>query len=480
MRKFLFTLFLLVALTLPLHAQDTPQPNAQVQRMSSTLNLRETPASDGTVIVELAGATPLIVTGRTRDNAWLQVQTTDGQAGWVSAAFVELDVALDSLPIVGFEGAPAVEATQPSEQEATSTAEAPAPVENAPAYVKILALNLRASPSTRAAKLAELPNGTPLIPIARTGDNRWLKVQTGDGLEGWVFTEYVQLNIGLPSLPTERATTSSSGTTSTTTTANAPTQPTNVISGITANARTIFRRGQTMGNRADVFSKVGDSMTVATDMYDPIGRNTYVLGDYAYLQPVIDFYLQTFARDQNSFANTSLAAGSGWTTATLLDPNAANTAVCKGGETPLVCEYTYSKPAVALIMLGSNDVMYFDAATFGYNLGVITQTSIDMGVIPVLSTIPIRVGYEEKVNQFNAVIRETADTYDVPLWDYASVMATLPNSGLSGDGLHPSTSPSGYAGAANFTGENLSAGYVQRNLTMLQVLDALYRQVLTQ
>jgi lysophospholipase L1-like esterase len=253
-----------------------------------------------------------------------------------------------------------------------------------------------------------------------------------------------------------------------------------VISGISANTVAIFRRGQAMGNRRDVFSKVGDSITVAPDMYDPIGRGAYVLGDYPYLQEVVNFYLQTFARDQNSFANTSLAAGSGWTTATVLDPNAANTAVCAPGERPLDCEYRLTKPAVALIMLGSNDVHYFDGGTYQYNLEVITQTTLDQGIIPVLSTIPTRIGYEEKVIQFNDIIRTTAGAYGVPLWDYASVMATLPYSGLSGDGLHPSTSPSGYAGAANFTGENLAYGYVQRNLTMLQALDALYRRVLTQ
>ncbi|MBC8170989.1 MAG: hypothetical protein H7X77_04940, partial [Anaerolineae bacterium] len=100
------------------------------------------------------------------------------------------------------------------------------------------------------------------------------------------------------------------------------------------------------------------------------------------------------------------------------------------------------------------------------------------GIIPVLSTIPVRVGYEEKVNQFNGIIRATAAANGIPLWDYAGAMAGLPNSGLSGDGLHPSTSSAGYQGAADFNGENLQYGYVIRNLTMLQVLDALWRQVL--
>jgi hypothetical protein len=57
-------------------------------------------------------------------------------------------------------------------------------------------------------------------------------------------------------------------------------------------------------------------------------------------------------------------------------------------------------------------------------------------------------------------------------------MAGLPRGGLSDDGLHPSASPAGYQGAADFNGDNLQYGYVMRNLTMLQVLDTVWRQVI--
>ncbi|MBC8100834.1 MAG: SGNH/GDSL hydrolase family protein, partial [Armatimonadetes bacterium] len=212
--------------------------------------------------------------------------------------------------------------------------------------------------------------------------------------------------------------------------------------------------------------------------YDPIGRGYYNLGDYAGLQAVITHYSGTLARDQNSFANTSLAAGPGWTTATALDPAYANPSVCAPGETPLACEYRLTLPAVALIMLGSNDVQYFGADTYAANLDRITQMTVDAGVIPILSTLPPRIGYEGQVDAFNTVVRETAARYGVPLWDYYGVMASLPNSGLSGDGLHPSTSPRGYEGAADFSGDNLAYGYVMRNLTALQALDAVWRRVL--
>ena len=60
-------------------------------------------------------------------------------------------------------------------------------------------------------------------------------------------------------------------------------------------------------------------------------------------------------------------------------------------------------------------------------------------------------------------------------------MIQLPNNGLEADGVHPSYPPDTigqWEAAANFVGENLQYGYNMRNLSALQVLDALWRQVI--
>ncbi len=486
MRKMLLICGLLVTglllSALPVLAQDaTPsEPNGEVIRMATTLNLRATPAPTGAVIAELTSGTPLIVLGRTINDTWLKVRTTDGQEGWVASGYVKFSVDQESLPILAPDGVAVTPSSAPGTkpEAATETADAPdAPPVSAAggdAFVRAVSLNLRAAPTTRAAIISELPNSTALVLLGRTADRAWLKVQTGDGQIGWVSAAYIQTRADIPALPVDNA-----PVTVTVPAGDAPAAPSNVISGIGATTLSIFRSGQRLGNRADVFSKVGDSITVASDVFDPLGRRTYNLGAYTSLQPVIDFYLRTTARNQNSFANTSLAAGSGWTTATVLDPNFASPSECQQGETPLACEYRLTKPAVALIMFGSNDVRFLDGGTYAANLQRIVQISKDAGVIPVISTIPTRIGYEAQVDQFNGIVREIARTNAIPLWDYHAAMSGLPNSGLGGDGLHPSASPSGYAGAADFNGENLQAGYVIRNLTALQVLNALYRQVLT-
>lgn len=76
--------------------------------------------------------------------------------------------------------------------------------------------------------------------------------------------------------------------------------------------------------------------------------------------------------------------------------------------------------------------------------------------------------------------RVIAQSNDIPLWDYWSAMQVLPNTALSPDNVHPSyPSETDFAQAANFTGDNLQYGYVIRNLTALEVLDAVWRYVLS-
>jgi hypothetical protein len=241
--------------------------------------------------------------------------------------------------------------------------------------------------------------------------------------------------------------------------------------------RLIYTVGQALGNRSNVFSKVGDSITASPSFLGPIGEGRYQLVDYGYLQPVIDHFSAAPAREGNSFLNSSLAAGVGWAAWAALDPEFADETICAPGETPLECEYRMTRPAFALIMFGTNDVGYRSAAEFGGDLRRIVEVSESMGVIPILSTIPNRPDMPQQVAAFNQIIETVAATRAVPLWDYYAALQGLPNGGLAWDNLHPSSPPEWYADAANFHPQNLSYGYVVRNLTALQMLDSVWRQV---
>ncbi len=334
-------------------------------------------------------------------------------------------------------------------------------------------LRLRAGPSTAEAVLAMLDDNTELHIVGRSDDFYWLEVTAlPSGLHGWVMRQYVETLIPLENVPV---------------TFNTPALPTNAplatpssqnypyIENITPHARDIFLRGQSLGNRPTVFSKVGDSITANEAFLVPIGLGDYNLRDHTYLQPVIDYFSQTVARDANSFANTSLAAKGGWSAWQVITPRYADPTLCQAGETPLECEYRLVRPSIALIMLGTNDVMTTPSGTYESWMRQIVKISLERGVIPVLSTIPDfkREGYEERVLELNGIIRRLAYEYDIPLWDYWAALQDLPNKGLSDDGVHPS-----WAVPADFKPYFLQYGMTMRNLTALQALDAIWRQVI--
>lgn len=331
-------------------------------------------------------------------------------------------------------------------------------------------LRLRSSPGTAGGIVTLLPPNLPLSVIGRTADSAWVQVVLSDGVSGWVAAQYLVLNIDLSTVSVTGAV------------QDAPTAVaggSGVVSGVSSNARRIFLDGLAKGNLPHAFTRVGDSISAAPQFLTQIGSGTYQLGEYSDLITAIRFFSGPNGRGANPFAASSMAARNGWSTESVLNPANADPGICRAGETPLACEYRVTRPAVALIMFGTNDSGGMPTATFQANLQAIVQTSINMGVIPVLSTVPPKrynPATDGRIIEFNQVIMATARAYDVPLWDYYTAMVALPDGGLSPDGVHPSTPPSGIT--TIFDAANLRYGYTMRNFTALQVLDALWRYVL--
>lgn len=239
---------------------------------------------------------------------------------------------------------------------------------------------------------------------------------------------------------------------------------------VAANLQRIFAHGQSLGNRADVFSKVGDSITVSPLFLTTIGRGSYDLNDHSYLADLIDYYSATDARDGDSFQNPSLAAAEGWAAWGVLYSAFSPGPPCRANETPLRCEYRVVQPAVALIMFGTNDVGYRTPEQYRADLETILTISEEMGVIPILSTFPERPEISAQVAHFNQIVRDLAQEHLLPVWDYHAALQTVPRYGLGRDNLHPSSPPTGYESLADFSPANLQYGYVVRNLTALQAL----------
>jgi len=380
----------------------------------------------------------------------------------------------------------------------------PNPIGDAQVSAEGGGLNLRARPGTNENVLTTLAALTPLAIIGRIESNEWIEVITPVGDRGWVMAKFVDVFRDLDSVPITgvaldptvtptptasfTATITRTGTTTPTlaltvsaTNTSVPIAPYPYLSLYVSRAREIFLTGKSYGNRPNVFSKVGDSITAGPEssFLAPFGLGDYLLADHSYLQPVVNYFSQQIARENNlSWNNTSLAAANGWGSTEVLNPEKAEATICAPGESPLACEYRIVRPSVSLIMIGTNDAGGIPLDIYRVNLRQIVETSIQRGVIPVLFTLPPRnydPGTDGRVPEFNAVIAQMASDYQIPLIDYWTPMYAAPNFGLA-DGVHPSEPPDGKN--AHLTAGNLIYGTCIRNLLALQMLDALWRQVI--
>jgi hypothetical protein len=233
-----------------------------------------------------------------------------------------------------------------------------------------------------------------------------------------------------------------------------------VVPQLDERLKAIYQRGQELGNNPHAFSKIGDcGSTPAWFLGDfDRGEQYYSLGDYQNLNGVI----QNF---QGSYARTSLAAKSGFNASSIFAPLWADRAKCLPNETPLACEYRLQKPAFAFIMLGSNDVWHQD--TFEPQMRQIIEYSIEHGVIPILST---KADNLEGDNSINATIARLAMEYGVPVWNYWQAVQPLQDSGLQADKVHITWGPNRFDDPLV-----MQKGWPVRNLTALQVLDAVWR-----
>jgi hypothetical protein len=215
-----------------------------------------------------------------------------------------------------------------------------------------------------------------------------------------------------------------------------------------------------MGNNPHNFSKIGDcGSTPAWFLGDfDRGDQFYQLGEYQSLASVIQEY-------QGSFGRTSLAARSGFNASSLFVPLWADRSQCQADEAPLACEYRVHRPVIAFIMLGSNDVWHPEE--FEPQMRKIIEYSIDNGVIPILTT---KADDIEGGGSINVTLARLALEYDIPFWNFWRAVQDLPDQGLQEDKVH-------LTWGRNFFDdpEAMQKAWPIRNLTALQVLDAIWR-----
>ena len=169
---------------------------------------------------------------------------------------------------------------------------------------------------------------------------------------------------------------------------------------------------------------------------------------------------------------------------------------CDPTETPLSCEIRLTRPAYAVILVGSNDLALAWALGtdplpgFIANIRSMVHAAKARGAVPVLTTSPPQSGGRAEValERLNSAIYRLAKRRGAPLQDLWRALMPLPNAGLATDGLHLSVyggpvcmgpcDPSACAPRcepANFTPAGLQAGSNVRNLATVAMLRRLWR-----
>jgi hypothetical protein len=233
-----------------------------------------------------------------------------------------------------------------------------------------------------------------------------------------------------------------------------------IIPEVSERARQIVEQGVAQGKDPHRFSKIGDSETFTSWFLAPFDKAppTYRLGEYTYLDEVINHFAGSFARQ-------SVAARQGFNAASVFAPLWADPTLCQPGETPLACEFRLHQPSYVFVLLGTNDIWHLEE--FEGQMRKILEYSMEQGVLPILGTKADNLEGDDSINR---TLHNLAVEYDLPLWNFWAAVQDLPQAGLDEDQAHLTF---GY----NYFDDPkaMQHAWPVRNLTALQVLDTVWR-----
>lgn len=232
---------------------------------------------------------------------------------------------------------------------------------------------------------------------------------------------------------------------------------------VKANVRALYAAGVTKGNNPNALSALGDSTIAGGLFLERFNDKNVKLGDFAYLQPALTAF-------HDSFTRTSASVRIGLHSWTALNPVWADKKRCEPDENGIDCEFRLNKPSILFIHLGANDTAN---SVFDKNMRKIVEHVMAAGVVPVLITKAEPLDSDTRAN--NDSMRAIAKTYNVPLIDFDKLAGTLPDYGLGEDKVHMTNfGKPDYSKPALF-----KSGHAMHNLVVLIALDMIWRAATT-
>ena len=160
--------------------------------LTGSLNVRSAPGAGSSILTSAYQGANMTIIGRTSDNTWLYLRAPDGIEGWSNASYLSTSTDLNALPVL----------SGPVPTSSVPTAVAPAPVP--PVYPPTDSSNtavLRSCPNLACSVTGQVFSGLTITATGRTADSTWVYVTTSNNQQGWIPSQFVQLNIPISSLP---------------------------------------------------------------------------------------------------------------------------------------------------------------------------------------------------------------------------------------------------------------------------------------
>ncbi len=166
-------------MTLP-EAQPIPSEIKGIATVATpVVNVRAGPNTSYAVLTTVEERDYINLLGRVTDSSWAMIRTMDGIQGWIATGEIVSYIPLSRLPIM----------TPPS-LDTYGTA-----------VVNTGSLNLRSGPDANATVLGTLAQGDWAYVMGRNADNTWVKIRTLAGVEGWVSSGNVDMDVLIGELP---------------------------------------------------------------------------------------------------------------------------------------------------------------------------------------------------------------------------------------------------------------------------------------
>ena len=259
-----------------------------------------------------------------------------------------------------------------------------------------------------------------------------------------------------------------------------------ITPAIKLHLRTILARGQQLGRTEGRMGQIGDSITESYAYF----RNAAIFGpdpnetghDYGPIRSWLSYAGDKPADDQSFYRDhgkeVPYGNRGGWRLANAISVGHPRVCVEEGdGTTP-------GNFSWAVVMFGTNDINPWDwkPAAWKAQYRDFLQGFIDLGVIPVLSTIPPSARHidDGKVDLANQQILALAAELQIPIIDFYSwIIHYQPTSWegtlISDDGIHPSAG----GGGVDFSRDGLTSsdGYAARSKLSMDMAEKLKRIV---